>query len=178
MAGQVRSRPALLERSRSTASALTSAVKCFDKCSEVHSLPGTSEEMLVTKYTPWAVLDTLNQQEIHEWFFVVAFVQNKLTDIISLTPNGFPWAANGKPMPTATAASMLGMLWSAEDAAAEAVAAAAGLSGVRRLSDPVRDRMHCWGLQMVSRCAVLLSGVMCRAVWKQSFSNHTCAHPV
>lgn len=99
------------------------------------------------------------------------FVQNKLTDIISLTPNGFPWAANGKPMPTATAAAMLGMLWSAEDAAAEAVAAAAGLSGVRRLSDPVRDRMHCWGLQMVSGsaavlcCALLCCDVMCSGLW-------------
>jgi hypothetical protein len=80
-----------------------------------------------------------------------ACTQNKFADVISLTPSGMPWAANGRPMPTAAAAGLLGLLWSAEDAAAEAAVAAAvsGSSGAR-LSRPVRERMHCWGLQMVS----------------------------
>lgn len=72
--------------------------------------------------------------------------QNKFADVISLTPSGLPWVANGRPLPTAAAAGLLGLLWSAEDAAAEAAVAAAEA----RLSGPVRERMHCWGLQMVS----------------------------
>lgn len=53
-------------------------------------------------------------------------------------------------MPTAAAAGTLGLLWAAEDAAAEAAGAAVGSSGgQKRLSGPVRARLHCWGLQLV-----------------------------
>jgi hypothetical protein len=52
-------------------------------------------------------------------------------------------------MPTAAAAGLLGLLWSAEDAAAEAAVAAAGGQRAARLSNAVKDRMHCWALQLV-----------------------------
>jgi hypothetical protein len=86
--------------------------------------------------------------------WVVVSLQNRFANIVSLTPNGFPWADNGQPMPTAAAAAMLGMLWSAEDAAAEAaVTAAVGRGWTGLLPEPVRERLHCWGLQMVGHTA-------------------------
>lgn len=80
-------------------------------------------------------------------------LQNAYGNIISPTPSGFPWANNSAPMPTAAAAGMLGLLWVAEDAAAAAAMSASGRRSVQRLTEPARQRLQCWGLQLVSKTA-------------------------
>lgn len=72
-------------------------------------------------------------------------MQNNYTSVVRPTPHGFPWAAD-KPLPTASATSLLGMLWRKTD---------------KKLSPGVSHRLQCFALDQVGNFWIS-RGQICR----------------